>query len=48
MKMVHWKNEQISKTYSLKNSKYPLKLLVVMHLGSMARMKDTKEAYTIW
>ena len=29
-------------------SKYPWKLLVVMHIGSMARMKDTTESSTIW
>ena len=39
---VNLQTQQISKTYLLKNSKYPCKLLVVMHLGSMKTMKDKK------
>ena len=30
------------------NSKYPWKLLVVMHHGSMVKIKDTTEAYITW
>ena len=46
--MLPWETQQMSQTYLLKNLKYPWKLLVVMHLGSIARMKNTTEAYTVW
>ena len=41
------KNQQMPQTYLLKNSKYPWKILVVIHIGSTEIMKYTTEAYTI-
>ena len=38
----------ISQTYLLMYSKYPCKILVEIHIGSMERTKYTTEAYTIW
>ena len=43
--MVTWKNQQMSPTYLLMNSKYPWKILVVTHHGSMEIIKDTTEAF---
>ena len=48
MNMVPWKTQNMSPTYLLTNSKYPRKLLVVMHHSSAERMKDTTGTFTTW
>ena len=45
--IVPCQTQQMSQTYLFMNSKYPWKILVAMHLGSMERMKYTIEEYTI-
>ena len=44
MIIVPWKTQQIPQTYLLMNSKYPWKLLAVMHLVSMETEKDKIES----
>ena len=46
--MVPWRNQQMSPTNFLMNSKHPWKLLVAMHHGSMKIMRDTTEVFTTW
>ena len=46
--MATRQTQQFSPTYLLTTSKYPWKLLVVMHHGSMELMKETTKAFIKW
>ena len=46
--ILTWKNKQMSSTLLLTTSKFSWKLLVMMHHGSMERMKYTTEEIITW